>query len=873
MHDMDKAFDFKTSQKKWYERWESSKLFEAKPNSEKTPWSIVIPPPNITGNLHMGHALVFTLHDIMTRFKRAQGFDALWVPGIDHAGIATQILLERQIMESEGKTKHDLGREVFVQRLWDWKNKNQHIIENQLKSLGASVDWTRNRFTMDSDLNKAVRKVFVTAYKQGRIFKGSRMIQWDPISQTALSDLEVKYIEHQGKLWHIRYPFADGKGHVVVATTRPETMLGDSGVAVNPSDERFLNIIGKQLRLPLTDRLIPIVADPFVDTKFGTGCVKLTPAHDINDNIVGGRLGLASITVIGFDAKMTEAAGKDYAGLDRFECRKKVLAQLESQGLIEKIEPYTHQVSVSDRSGAILEPLISEQWFMKMDDIAQKALMAVRCGKIYFTPKRWETVWEHWLTNIQDWCISRQLWWGHRIPAWTCKRCNHINVMEEAPTNCEACSDTNLIQDPDTLDTWFSSALWPFSVFGWPNQTADLKRYYPTDLLITGYDILFFWVARMVMSSLDFMDEVPFRNVYFNTLVCDEHGKKMSKSKGNIIDPIETMDSYGTDALRYSLAIMAAPGTDISLSSSRLEASRNFCNKLWNAARFVNMNIEPEITLETYPVFGEAEYWMIGRLRKQITIVTKAIDEFRFHEAAQVLYHLVWDDFCATYIELVKTNLLQGTKEQKAAILHFLDIILRALHPIVPFVTEEIHEAVMIGRLKPGESELIAGRCWPINDPLLQIEGGDPNLIPSFQEALSVIHRLKAENNIDPGKKVAAFCTMSTLKPFTDSFKSIARLTSITFTSEDVHSNSHAVGIINGGTISIELAGVKDLAAEKNKLLEERRKLGKELESLNTRLTDELFIIKAPESVVNNMRTKANEKYSRLMQLEELLHN
>ena len=870
MQEMDKAFDFRTAQERWYATWEASRIFEAHPDSGKKPWSIVIPPPNITGNLHMGHALVFTLHDILTRFKRAQGYDALWVPGVDHAGIATQIVVERQLKESENKTRHDVGREAFVQRLWDWKESNQGAIENQLRRLGASVDWTRKRFTMDPDLNKAVRKVFATAYQQGKIFKGPRMIQWDPASQTALSDLEVKYVERHGKLWHLRYPLADGSGVVVVATTRPETMLGDTGVAVHPEDERYAHLVGQMVKLPLTDRLIPVVADSFVDPKFGTGCVKLTPAHDPNDHAAGKRLGLDSITVIGFDAHMTAAAGPAYAGLDRFECRKKVVADLEALDLMEKIEPYTHQVSVSDRSGAVLEPLVSEQWFMKVDDAAKAALEAVRTHQIHFTPERWESVWEHWLTNIQDWCISRQLWWGHRIPAWTCA-CGHITVAEDTPSACEKCGSAAIEQDPDTLDTWFSSALWPFSVFGWPEETAEFKRYYPTSVLITGYDILFFWVARMVMAGLTWTGEVPFRDVYFNALVRDEHGAKMSKSKGNVIDPLATMDEFGTDALRYSLAAMAAPGTDISLSRSRLEASRNFCNKLWNAARFVQMSLTPDVTLAVEPELGEAEYWMIDRLKSSLQLATQAIEEFRFHEAAEVLYHLVWDDFCATYIELAKVTLQSGTREQKAAILHFLDILLRALHPIVPFLTEEIHEAVIKERLSPGEPELLAARAWPLEDPLLQRTGGDPTLVPHFQELLTACLRLKAENGVDPGKKIAAFCTVRRLAPFAEGFKGIARLESMTFADGDLTTPTRAVAVVRGGMVALELAGLKDPAAELAKLEKERDRLTQELVSLSTRLADEAFTTKAPEAAVTKMRTQAAEKQARLDQVKGLL--
>ncbi|WP_243317094.1 valine--tRNA ligase [Geothrix paludis] len=866
---MDKAFDFRTAQTRWYEVWEESRAFEAAPESGKEPWSIVIPPPNITGNLHMGHALVNTLHDVLTRFKRAQGFDALWVPGTDHAGIATQMMVERQL-KAEGTDRHKLGRDAFEQRIWEWKEKNQGAIEHQLKRLGCSVDWTRNRFTLDPALNKAVRKVFVESYKAGRIYRGPRMIQWDPALQTALSDLEVKYEERKGKLWYLRYPLADGSGEVVVATTRPETMLGDTAVAVHPDDERYQGMIGKLMNHPLTGRQIPVVADSFVDPAFGTGCVKVTPAHDPNDFAAGQRLKLDSITIIGFDAKMTAAAGA-YAGLDRFEARKRVVADLEEQGFLLKVEDYVHKISLSDRSGAVLEPLVSEQWFMDVKEAAAMALEAVRDGRIQFTPSHHAAVWEHWLTNIQDWCISRQLVWGHRIPAWTCAKCGELHVELEQPSACRACGAGELIQDPDTLDTWFSSALWPFSVFGWPEQTAELKRYYPTSVLITGYDILFFWVARMAMAGLTWMGDVPFRKVYFNSLVRDASGQKMSKTKGNVIDPLEVMEEYGTDALRFALAIMAAPGTDIAMSPARLEASRNFCNKLWNASRFVQMNLGAEVTLATDPEFGEAEFWMAGRLREELTSVTESIEAFRFHDAAERLYHLVYDDFCATYIELAKVQLQSGTKAQKAAILHFLDILLRALHPFVPFLTEEIHEAVMVERLSTGEPKLLAQRSWPIGETLLQTKGGDVTLIPRLQEVLSAFLRLKAEQGVDPAKRVAAFCSLSELAPFTEALKSIARLESVTFTQGDLASPTRAVAVVAGGAVALELAGLKDPAAEKAKLEKELAKLEKELEPLRARLADESFVTKAPEAAVAKLRGQAEEREQRLAQVKALL--
>jgi len=869
MREMDKAFDFRTAQTRWYSVWEEAKAFQAAPASGKEPWSIVIPPPNITGNLHMGHALVNTLHDVLTRFKRAQGFDALWVPGTDHAGIATQMMVERQL-KAEGTDRHQLGRDAFEKRIWDWKEKNQGAIEHQLKRLGCSVDWTRNRFTLDPSLNKAVRKVFVESYKAGRIYRGPRMIQWDPALQTALSDLEVKYEERKGKLWYLRYPLVDGSGEVVVATTRPETMLGDTAVAVHPDDERYQGMIGKLMNHPLTGRQIPVVADSFVDPAFGTGCVKVTPAHDPNDFAAGQRLKLESITIIGFDAKMTAAAGA-YAGLDRFEARKRVVADLEEQGFLVKVEDYVHKISLSDRSGAVLEPLVSEQWFMDVKDAAGQALEAVRDGRIQFTPSHHAAVWEHWLTNIQDWCISRQLVWGHRIPAWTCAKCGELQVEMEQPSACCACGAQELKQDPDTLDTWFSSALWPFSVFGWPEETAELKRYYPTSVLITGYDILFFWVARMAMAGLTWMGDVPFRKVYFNSLVRDASGQKMSKTKGNVIDPLEVMEEFGTDALRFALAIMAAPGTDIAMSPARLEASRNFCNKLWNASRFVQMNLDESITLSTEPEFGEAEFWLCERLRTELGAVTEAIEAFRFHEAADRLYHLVYDDFCATYIELAKVQLQSGTRAQKAAILHFLDILLRALHPFVPFVTEEIHEAVIASRLPGTETALLALRSWPMGEKILQTRGGDTAIIPRFQEVLSAFLRLKAEQGVDPAKRVPAFCSITELEPFTEALKSIARLESVTFTQDDLASPTRTVAVVAGGAVALELAGLKDPVAEKAKLEKELAKLEKELEPLRARLADDSFVTKAPEAAVAKLRGQAEEKEQRLQQVKALL--
>ncbi len=864
---MDKTYEFQAAQTKWYEQWEKEGVFEGKPYSKKKPFSMSLPPPNITGNLHMGHALCYTLPDVLARTKRAQGFDVCWVPGVDHAGIAAQIIVERQLKE-EGTDRHQLGREAFLKRIWDWKHKNQNDIENQMRRLGASVDWSRKRFTMDDSLNAAVRKVFVEAHQQGRIYRGPRMIQWDPVSQTALSDLEVKHTERQGKLWHLRYPLADDSGSIVVTTTRPETLLGDTAVAVNPDDDRYRSLVGKQIRQPITGRLIPIVADAFVDPAFGTGCVKVTPAHDPNDHAAGLRLHLDSITVIGFDAKMTEAAGS-YRGLDRFVCRKKILEDLEAVGCLVKIEDHTSQVAISERSGAVLEPLVSDQWFIKMNEGAQQALEVVRQGKIKFTPDHHVAVWEHWLTNIQDWCISRQLVWGHQIPAWYCQDCGHINVALEAPSNCSQCSSTKLKQDPDTLDTWFSSALWPFSILGWPEETGDLKRYYPNDVMCTSYDIIFFWVARMVMSGLTWTDNIPFKEVYFNSLVRDQSGQKMSKSKGNVIDPLEVMDEYGTDALRFTLISMSAPGTDIALSKVKLETSRNFCTKLWNAARFVHLNVDPGITLDSPIILGEADHWMASRLHEVSSKVSEALAHYRFHDAADQLYHLIYDDFCGTYIELVKVQLLQGSSEQKAVILNYLDIILRLLHPMVPFLTEEIHAWVIKGRLASSEPNLLGQRSWP-SEHLLLKKSHPSSRIPEFQEVLSAILRLKAEQGIDPGKRIKAYATLVLVKDFEEPLKSLGKLESITFENQIEFSSKLSIAIVGRGKIAIELDQAptqKDPAL----LTKEHDKLSEEINVLSKRLANKNFVSKAPAEALAKVQQDLKDKESRLDQLKDLM--
>lgn len=866
---MDKAFDFQTAQTYWYAQWEAAEIFKADPQSGKTPFSMSLPPPNITGNLHMGHALCYTLPDVLARAKRAQGFDVCWVPGIDHAGIATQVIVERQLKE-EGTDRHQLGREKFLKRIWEWKHQNQSEIESQMKRLGISVDWSRKRFTMDEALNEAVRKVFVEAYDQGRIYRGPRMIQWDPVSQTALSDLEVKHVERQGKLWHIRYPLLDSNESIIVATTRPETMVGDTAVAVHPEDERYRHLVGKKIKQPLTHRIFSIVADDFVDPSFGSGCVKITPGHDVNDHAVGQRLGLEVLTVIGFDAKMTEAAGA-YQGLDRFECRKRIINDLEKEGFLVKADDHISQVATSERTGAVLEPLVSEQWFMKMKESAAEALSVVRKGDITFTPAHHGAVWEHWLTNIQDWCISRQLVWGHRIPAWHCSACKHIAVSLKAPLQCSQCPETTLVEDPDTLDTWFSSALWPFSILGWPNETGDLKRYYPNDVMCTSYDIIFFWVARMVMSGLTWTQSIPFKKVYFNSLVRDAAGQKMSKSKGNVVDPLAVMDQYGTDALRFTLISMSAPGTDIALSTTKLETSRNFCTKLWNAARFVQINIDDSITLSTPASKGEAEHWMADRLRTVMDEVHQSLDVFRFHDAADRLYHLIYDDFCGTYIELAKVNLTKGTPQQKAAILQFLDIILRLLHPMVPFLTEQIHAAIISTKLPAGEPLMLAQRSWPSQHPFLVHEGGTPGLIASFQSVLSTIMRLKADHGLDPAKKVPCWLTLRSLEPFSEALKSMGRLDAVHFVDSIDNREDLAVGLAAEGKIALGLPSIQAEGKDIDKMTKERIILEKEIASLGIRLKNQAFLDKAQPEALAKAQLDLQSKTNRLQQIIDLL--
>ncbi|MGB4373675.1 MAG: valine--tRNA ligase, partial [Halanaerobiales bacterium] len=689
-----KKYDPVQVEEKWYQLWEEKGFFKASLNPEKDAYSIVMPPPNITGELHLGHALDNTLQDILTRWKRMQGHNTLWLPGTDHASIATEVKVVEKLRE-EGIEKDDLGREGFLEKAWEWKREYGGRITRQLRKMGSSCDWSRERFTMDEGCSRAVREVFVELYERGLIYQGDYIVNWCPDCQTTLSDIEVEYEEHDSHIWHLRYPLKDSEDYIVVATTRPETMLGDTAVAVNPHDERYRDLIGKTVILPLMNREIPIIADEYVDKDFGTGMVKVTPAHDPNDFEIGLRHELELIKVIDEDARMTEVTGK-YAGMDRYQCRKEVIKDLEELGFLEKIEDYQHSVGQCYRCDTVIEPLVSKQWFVKMQPLAEPAIKAVKEGRVRFIPERFSKVYLNWMENIRDWCISRQLWWGHRIPVWYCQDCGEVIVSkEEEVKSCPVCGSTNLRQDEDVLDTWFSSGLWPFSTLGWPEETEDLKYFYPTSVLVTGRDIIFFWVARMIFMALEFMDEVPFRDVYIHGLIRDAQGRKMSKSLGNGIDPLELIDKYGADALRFTLITGNSPGNDMRFREERMEASRNFANKIWNASRFILMNIEDldfgEIKEEELD-FTLADYWIISRLNKISATVDEALEKYNFGEVSKSLYDFIWSEYCDWYIELIKARLYQDEDPVAKKTAQFvgtvvLEKILRLLHPVMPFIT------------------------------------------------------------------------------------------------------------------------------------------------------------------------------------------
>ena len=855
-----------------YEMWEKNGCFAGHRDPDKKPFTIVMPPPNVTGQLHMGHAMDCTLQDILIRFKRMQGYAALWVPGTDHAGIATQIKVEEELRKKEGLSRHDLGREKFLERVWDWKHQYGNRIVAQQKKMGASCDWDRSRFTMDEGLSKAVRHVFVSLYKKGLIYKGSRIVNWCPHCVTALSDAEVEYQDKPGHLWHLRYPIVGEEGrYVIVATTRPETMLGDTGVAVNPNDERYKDLIGKKCLLPLVNREIPIVADEYVDMEFGTGCVKMTPAHDPNDFEVGLRCNLESIRVLDDHGVVNENGGK-YQGLERYEARKAIVADLDALGLLEKIEDHQHNVGTCYRCGTDVEPIISAQWFVKMGPLAEEALRVVRDGETKFVPERFTKTYTNWMENVHDWCISRQLWWGHQIPAWTCSECGHITVSETDPTECEHCHSKHITQEEDVLDTWFSSALWPFSTLGWPDENSeDFKYFYPTDVLVTGYDIIFFWVARMIFSGCAHTGKTPFHTVFIHGLVRDDKGRKMSKSLGNGIDPLEMAEKYGADALRFNLITGNSPGNDMRFYVEKCEAMRNFANKIWNASRFVMMNLT--ITENQLPETLEPEdKWILCRLGEVIGEVTENMEAYELGVASAKVYDFIWSDYCDWYIELTKAR-LQGEDEAakvqaQQVLVYVLTETLKLLHPFMPFITEEIWQAL------PHEGDFLMLQSWPKADPAW----ADVKAKESMEAVMDVIRAIRArrsEMNVPPSKKAALTIVTNEADIFASGeahLKRLAWCSSVTVQQEDLTDTAGMVcDITHMAKLYMPLAELVDLAKEKARLEKDLGKKQGELKGLEGKLSNPGFLNKAPEHVVAAEKDRAEKLKVLIAKIEEQL--
>ena len=870
--ELSKTYEPQEVESRVYRMWEENGCFEGHRDPDKKPFTIVMPPPNVTGQLHMGHAMDSTLQDILIRFKRMQGYAALWVPGTDHAGIATQIKVEEELRKNEGLTRYDLGRDKFLERVWDWKNKYGGRIVEQQKKLGASCDWSRSRFTMDEGLSKAVRHVFVSLYKKGLIYKGSRIINWCPHCVTALSDAEVEYQDKPGNLWHIRYPIQGEEGrYVVVATTRPETMLGDTGVAVNPNDERYKDLVGKKCVLPLVGREMPIVADEYVDMEFGTGCVKMTPAHDPNDFEVGLRQHLETIRVLDDEGRVVEGYGK-YSGMDRYEARKAIVHDLEEQGWLVKVEPHQHNVGTCYRCHSDVEPLISAQWFVKMEPLAREALRVVNDGEVKFVPDRFSKIYTNWMENVHDWCISRQLWWGHQIPAWTCQECGHITVSETGPTECEHCHSHDIVQEEDVLDTWFSSALWPFSTLGWPEETEDFKYFYPTDVLVTGYDIIFFWVARMIFSGCEHTGKPPFHTVFIHGLVRDDKGRKMSKSLGNGIDPLEIADQYGADALRFNLVTGNSPGNDMRFYTERCEAMRNFANKIWNASRFLMMNLT--IDKCELPRHLEMEdKWILSKLNRVIPEVTENMDKFELGVAAQKVYDFIWDDYCDWYIELTKSR-LQGddpsAKENAQKVLcYVLTQILKLLHPFMPFITEEIWQAL------PHEGDFLMLQQWPERREDLDFPE-EEKAMELIMDAIRAIRTRRSEMNVPPSKRARLTVATSEPQVFTAGIPFLKRLgygSEVTVTGMDgqEETKGSVTVITHVARISMPMAELVDMEKEKARLEKSLVKNRAELEKLAAKLANPGFVNKAPANVVEAERERSGKLATLIAKLEEEL--
>ena len=849
---LDKSYDPKLVEERWSRLWLETGLFTPEVPSSKPKFSLVLPPPNVTGSLHMGHALCFTLPDIISRWKRMKGYNVLWLPGTDHASIAVHNVIEQSLKE-KGLSRESLGREEFLKIAWDWKRKYGGIITGQLKKLGCSLDWSRERFTMDEGFSRAVRLVFVSLYQEGLIYRDYYLVNRCPRCNTVLSDIEIEHKELQGKLYYIKYPALEGEGTIVVATTRPETMLGDTAVAVHPEDERYKSFRGKTLLLPLVNRKISVITDSRVEKDFGTGAVKVTPAHDPADFELGKLHGLEQVIVIDGSGKMTEAAGPDFRGLDRFECRRKVVERLQEQGFLVKVEDYPHMVGHHDRCKTVIEPHLSWQWFVKMAPLAKEAIRVVEDGTIQFIPANWAKSYFEWMYNIHDWCISRQLWWGHRIPAWYCRSCGEIIVAMETPAKCPKCGSDELVQDEDVLDTWFSSALWPFGTMGWPEKTRDLEMFYPTDLMGTAFDIIFFWVARMIMMGLKFMGEIPFRHVFINGLVRDFRRRKMSKSEGNIIDPLEMIEKYGTDALRFTMAALAIPGMDLSLSEERMVGYRAFVNKIWNASRFVLMNLDEDAAAIKDNELTLADRWIRSRLAGITAELEAALDQYKFYEAAEKLYHFVWHEFCDWYIEMAKPSLQAGNKTTKAVLAQALDHILKLLNPFMPFVTEEIWSHL------PGHGRSLVTAVFPRSEPA-DINPHAEQEMGLLQDLVVEVRTIRAENKIPPQKKIPVLLKApgEKEKEFIPEIRAyiVALANGSEVRIEDRFAPEARLlkGVAGSWEVAIPLEGAGDLETERVRLKKEIKKVEAEIEKLEGRLQKKDFLERAPGPVIEEAK-------------------
>ncbi len=876
MDNIAKTYDPTEIEARLYKFWMDRGCFHAEPDESKEPYCIMMPPPNVTGILHMGHALQSTIQDTLIRYHRKMGCSSLWMPGTDHAGIATQNVVEKKL-KSEGRSREEMGREAFVDEVWKWKEKHGNIISEQQKKLGSSCDWERERFTMDEGLSKAVRHVFVKLYKEGLVYKGKYIVNWCPVHQTALSDEEVFHKEQKGSLWYVEYPLADGDGSIMVATTRPETMLGDTAVAVNPKDKRFKKYIGKDVILPVQNRKIPVVADDYVDKKFGTGAVKVTPAHDPNDFEIGKRHDLPMVIVIDEKGKMTPKAGKMFEGMDRFECRNKLVGVLEKEGYLKKIDEHVHSIGYSYRSNAIIEPLVSDQWFLNMKPLAEKAIEVVKNKKVRFHPKKWENDYFYWMDNIRDWCISRQLWWGHRIPVWYCGECGEIIVEFDDPTACTKCGSKNISQDEDVLDTWFSSWLWPFSTLDWTEDSPEYNYFYPTSVLVSGYDILFFWIARMIMAGLWFTGKEPYKDIFITGMIKDELGRIMSKSLGNGINPLEMIETYGADAVRYCLVVMNTDGQDIKLSPSKFEMGRNFANKIWNAFRFLKMKEEETSSEECGDGKSTdlSDRWIKSRFNSTWKAYNESISKFRLSEAANALYAFLWHDFCDWYVELVKMRLYSGEKEAVRALrkiaLPVFKTTMELLHPIMPFITEEIWQNIG----ENGSDSIMMSH--PGKPDETEIDSGSEKEMKLIQQVVYSIRNIRGEMNVPPSKKARAFfkCTSKEKRKVIQSnlnyIYSLARIENAEISEELEKPPQSATAVITGIEIYIPLKGLIDIDNEKKRLEKETSRLQQQIKSLNFKLANKEFINKAPGEIVEREREKLAANTSNYERLKENL--